>query len=68
MDYKKLSIILAVILILVVAFIVVRDVFVKKEKGETPPSGEKNLTTTETGINDVFKKPPSDFTPPSLPP
>ena len=65
MDYKYLSIILAVILMLVVAFIVVRDVFVKKE--ERLPSGGKNETTADTGIGDVFEEPPSDFKPPSLP-
>ncbi len=65
-NYKYLSIILAIILILIVAFVLVRDVFVKKEKSEKPP-GEKNLTT-DTGIGKVFEEPPEDFEPPSPPP
>ena len=67
MDYKYLSVILAIILILVVAFIVVRDVFVKKEEKKTPAATGENLTTTGTGIGGVFEEPPSDFEPPSLP-
>lgn len=65
MDYKYLSIILAIILILVIAFVIIHEVLVKKEK-EKLPGGEGD-ETTDTGIEKVFEEPPKDFEPPSLP-
>lgn len=66
LDNKKLAMIIGAIVILVVAFLVVRFVLVKEEKG-----GETSGSLAGTPVDDVkdaFEEPPKDLTPPALPP
>ena len=66
MDYKKLSIALAVlVIILVVAFVF----DIKTFTGGESDSEDSDLTPGgEESIDDIFAEPPADFEPPVLPP
>lgn len=65
LDNKKLALIIGAIVVLVVAFLVVRFVIMDGEKTEKGTAGEEFKGTDNPA--EVFEEPPTDIKPPALP-